>query len=203
MRRRLDNKGVTLIELIVVIAIMVTLTVVVAPMMIGYVEKAKQVRVEKEASEFLRAAQVAYVDVYAQGKQPGGDAIKHKASSNSPYYKGGTKYGNLTNWTVHNGTVAGASNGPFADSFFSFLGIKAGAGWKNGSKSIPISESQPKLNPAGSLTDDCIFQVFYTADGEVIVEYSRSGYFVRMENGLLVDSLKVKNNTEKVFTTWQ
>lgn len=203
MRRKLDNKGVTLIELIVVISIMVALVGVVAPMMVGYVDKAKQVRVEKEASEFLRAAQVAYVDVYAQGKQPGSDAIKNRASASSPYYRNGTKYGNLTNWTVHNGTVAGASNGAFAESFFSFLGIKMGAGWKNGSKTVPISSSQPKMNPAGSLTDECIFQIFYTAEGDVVVEYSRSGYFVRMENGMMIDSLKVKNNTEKVFTTWQ
>lgn len=203
MRRKLDNKGVTLIELIVVIAIMVALVGIVSPMMYQYVDKAKQVRTEKEASEFLRAAQVAYVDVYTQGKEPGNDAIKHKAKTNSPFYRNGVKYGNLTNWTVHNGTVSGASNGPFADSFFSFLGIKAGADWKNGSKSIPISESQPKLNPAGSTTDECIFQIFYTADGDVIVEYSRSGYFVRMENGMLIDSVKVKNNTDKLFTSWQ
>ena len=37
----------------------------------------------------------------------------------------------------------------------------------------------------------------------VIVEYSREGYFVRMENSLLVDSVKIMDANEKHFTSWQ
>lgn len=203
MTKKFDNKGLSLIELIVAIAIMAVLVGVIAPQMMKYVERARQVKVEKEASEFIRAAQIALVDVAAQGKSPASDSVKNKTESASPYYKGGTKYGNLTNWTVHNGVVAGASNGPFADEFFTLLGISYGTEWKSGSTSVPISENQPKKNPAGSLTKECIFQVFYDEAGNMFVEYSREGYFVRMENSILVESTKVKNDKEKHFTSWQ
>ena len=202
MCRKIDNKGLSLVELIAAIAIMAILMGVLAPQMVKYIARAKQVKIEKEASEFLRAAQIAYVEVVANGKTPGEDSVKNKTESSSPYYKGGTGYGNLTNWTVHNGVVAGASNGPFADEFFNLLGIKYGAGWKSGKSVIPISENQPKMNPAGSLTKECIFQVFYDKDGNMIVEYSREGYFVRMEASLLVESVKVKDTSEKHFTSW-
>lgn len=203
MSKRMDNKGLSLIELIVTIAIMAVLMVVITPQMIRYVGRARQVKIEKEASEFIRAAQIAYVQVSAQGNGPKSDSVKNKTQSTSPYYKNGTLYGNLTNWTVHNGVVAGASNGPFADEFFSILGITYGKNWKSGNSTITISEKQPKINPAGSLTKECIFQVFYDKDGNMVVEYSREGYFVRMENSLLVESVKIKNDKDKHFTSWQ
>lgn len=203
MTKKFDNKGLSLIELIVAIAIMAILVGVIAPQMVKYIERAKQVKIEKEASEFIRSAQIAFVDVAAQGKSPESDSVKNRTETSSPYYKNGTKYGNLTNWTVHNGVVAGATNGPFADEFFSLLGISYGKEWKSGKSSIPISENQPKINPAGSMTKECIFQVFYDIDGNMVVEYSREGYFVRMENSLLVESIKLKNDREKHFTSWQ
>ena len=201
--KKINNKGVSLIELIIVIAIMSVLVGIITPSMYKYVQKAKQVRIEKEASEFINAAQVAYVEVNISGNAPGSDVIKHKTSSSSPYYKKGTLYGNLTNWTVHNGVVKNASNAPFADAFFKLLGISYGTDWKNGSSSIPISSSQPKINPAGSMTEECIFQIFYDKSGNMVVEYSRNGYFVRMENARVIDSIKIKSTSEKHFTTWQ
>lgn len=204
MCRKTNNKGLSLVELIVAIAIMAILVGVIAPQMVKYIGRAKQVKVEKEASEFMRAAQIALVDVSAQGKEPEErDAVNNLTVSSSPYYKGGTGYGNLTNWTVKYGVVANASNAPFADEFFGLLGIVYGEGvWKTGKSSIPISENEPKLNPAGSLTKECIFQVFYDISGNVVVEYSREGYFVRMESSLVVESVKIKNDKEKHFTSW-
>lgn len=204
MSRKIDNKGLTLIELIIVIAIMAIMVGVIAPQMVKYIARARQVKVEKEASEFIRAAQIALVDVTAQGKAPGSDSIKNKTESTSPYYKNGTKYGNLTNYSVHDGfkTNANYSNVDFGKEFFALLGITYGAEWKSGKSSIPISENQPKKNPAGSLTKECIFQVFYDSVGNMIVEYSREGYFVRMENSLLVESVKINNDKEKHFTSW-
>ena len=204
MIKKMNNKGLSLIELIVAITIMAVLVGVVAPQMIGYIGKAKQVKVEKEASEFIRAGQIALIEVTAAGKEPKSDCIKNKTKNTSPYYKGGTLYGNLTNWTVHHGVVANASNAPFADEFFKILGIAYGEGvWESGSSSIPISANQPKINPAGSMTKECVFQIFYDANGNMVVEYSREGYFVRIDGTVLVESVKIKNSTEKHFTSWQ
>lgn len=203
MIRKMNNKGISLMELIIAIAIMGILVGIISPSMIKYLERARQVKVEQEASAFIKAAQVAYVEVSAAGTMPLGDTVKHKTERNSPYYKGGTLYGNLTNWTVHNGVVAGASNGPFADSLFKLLGISYGMEWRNGSSSIPISEKQPKLNPSGSMTNECVFQVFYDRNANMVVEYSRNGYFVRMDGSVLAESVKIKNETEKHFTSWR
>lgn len=203
MTEKMNNKGVTLIELIIAIAIMAVLVGIVSVSMVKYVERAKQVKVEKEASEFIKAAQVAYVEVCARGEGPKSDSVKNRTQASSPYYKNGTLYGNLTNWTVHNGVVATASNAPFANEFFKVVGITIGKEWQSGNSSIPISPNQPKLNPAGSLTNECIFQIFYDSTGNMYVEYSRDGYFVRMENSIMVESVKIKNSADKHFTSWK
>lgn len=203
MTKKIDNKGLSLAELIISIAIMAILVGVLAPQMVKYVEKARQAKIEKEASEFMRAAQVALVEVTSQGKEPQGDSIKNKVESTSPYYKEGKVYGNLTNWSVHNGLVAGYSNVPFGEEFFSLLGITYGSGWRSGSSSVPISTIRPKDTPVGSLTKECVFQLFYDKYGSMVVEYSRDGYFVRMEDSILIESVKIRNSTDKHFTSWQ
>lgn len=201
--KKLDNKGFSLVELIVVIAIMAILVGIISPSLMSILEKAKQAKVEKEAGAFLDAANVAYIEVLSRGEQPGGDVIKHITVKNSPFYKGGTKYANLTNWTVINGTVAGASNAPLAVEIFDILGISYGSGWKTKGSSVPISSSEPKLNQAGSMTEEAIFQYFYTGDGNIIIEYSRCGFFVRLDNTGVLESVKIKNASEQHFTAWQ
>lgn len=201
--KRLYNKGFSLVELIVVIAIMAILVAIISPSLISKIESAKQAKVEKEAKAFLDATNVAYIEVATYGNQPMGDVIKHVTVRNSPYYKNGTKYANLTNWTVINGTVAGATNAPLAVEIFDILGISYGNGWRTRSSSIPISESEPKLNQAGSMTEKAIFQVFYPGDGNIVMEYSRYGYFVRMDNTGILESVKIINPNEQHFTAWQ
>lgn len=205
MNRKINNKGLSLVELIIVIAIMAILVGVIAPQMVKYIARAKQVKIEKETSEFMRAAQVAFVEVSANGNAPKEDSIKNRTESSSPYYKSGTKYGNITNFSVHDGfkTNAGYSNVAFGKEFFALLGITYGAEWKSGSSSIPISANQPKKNPAGSMTRECVFQVFYDQGGNMVVEYSREGYFVRMDGSLVVESVKIGSESEKHFTSWQ
>lgn len=197
-----NNKGFSLVELLITISIMAILVAVISPSLISKIESAKKVKTEKEAKAFLDAATLAYIDVSSRGEQPMGDVIKHVTVSSSPFYKSGTKYANLTNWTVLNGTVAGASNGALAVEIFNTLGISYGRGWKTRGSSIPISESEPKLNQAGSMNEKCIFQFFYASDGNMIIEYSRNGYFVRMDNSGVLESVKIKNPSEKHFTAW-
>lgn len=198
-----NNKGITLLELIIVVSIMAILVAVVSPSILFTLERAKQVRTEKEAEAFLDAATYAYMDVASRGDQPMGDVTKHITVKSSPFYKDGTLYANLTNWTVINGTVSGASNAPLAVEIFDTLGISYGKGWKTNGSSIPISESEPKLNQAGSMNEKCIFQIFYSGDGNMIIEYSRNGYFVRMDHSGVIDSFKIENSSDQHFTAWQ
>ena len=62
-----DRRGFTLIELIVVIAILGILVAVLAPQYIKYVEKARRTAVVNEASELNRALQVAVTDEMGSG----------------------------------------------------------------------------------------------------------------------------------------
>ncbi len=62
MRRRHDNRGISLIELIVVIAIMGILVGVISPMFMKYVKKSQKSRDVYTADEIARAANIAFVE---------------------------------------------------------------------------------------------------------------------------------------------
>ena len=59
--KRLDNKGFTLVELIIVIAIIAVLAAVIAPQYIKYVERSRQSTDANAVAEIAHAAEVAYV----------------------------------------------------------------------------------------------------------------------------------------------
>lgn len=61
MKKRLNKKGFTLVELIIVIAIIAVLAAVLAPQYIKYVEKSKVGTDENALNEIAHAAEVAAV----------------------------------------------------------------------------------------------------------------------------------------------
>lgn len=62
-----DKKGFTLVELIVVMVILAILAAILAPALLGYIDKAKEKQVILNAKSVLTAAQVEMSDLYAQG----------------------------------------------------------------------------------------------------------------------------------------
>ena len=66
-----NNKGFTLVELIVVIAVLAIITVVVAPQYIKYVEKARVGTDENAIGEIAHIAEVEYVELNARNKVSG------------------------------------------------------------------------------------------------------------------------------------
>ena len=71
-----ENKGFSLVELIIVVAIMAVLIGVLAPQYIKYVEKSKRSTDEKMARELLEMANVITADVDYYALIDAGDYIK-------------------------------------------------------------------------------------------------------------------------------
>ncbi len=61
-KRKLGNKGFSLVELIIVIAIMAVLVAVLAPQYLKYVEKSRVSKDDANANQLLTAVQVAMTD---------------------------------------------------------------------------------------------------------------------------------------------
>lgn len=62
MKKKMDNKGFSLVELIIVIAIMVILVAVLAPQYLKYVEKSRVSTDVQTTVEFINALQVLAAD---------------------------------------------------------------------------------------------------------------------------------------------
>lgn len=62
MKKKMDNKGFSLVELIIVIAIMVILVAVLAPQYLKYVEKSRVATDVQTTVEFINAMQVIAAD---------------------------------------------------------------------------------------------------------------------------------------------
>lgn len=63
-----NNKGFTLVELIVVLVILAILAAILVPALLGYIDKAKQAQYEEEAHSILVATQAYETEQYAKGK---------------------------------------------------------------------------------------------------------------------------------------
>ncbi|GHV41231.1 hypothetical protein FACS189490_07720 [Clostridia bacterium] len=60
--KKTNNKGFSLVELIIVVAIMAILIAILAPQFLKYVERSRTAKDEANADEFLRASQIAVAD---------------------------------------------------------------------------------------------------------------------------------------------
>ncbi len=72
-RIRKNKKGFSLVELIIVIAIMVALIAVMAPNFVKYVQKSRDTALKTAAEDFLSAVKVAYGDPDSDYTLPTGE----------------------------------------------------------------------------------------------------------------------------------
>ncbi len=77
---RKSNKGFTLVELIIVIAIIAVLTAVLAPQYIKYIDNSRWATDQSNAGTLLHEVQVAVVDVQAAGGSVSTDTVTFSAS---------------------------------------------------------------------------------------------------------------------------
>lgn len=66
-----NNKGFTLVELIVVLVILAILAAILVPALLGYIDRAREKQYVLNAKSFLTATQAELSSLYGEGKKPG------------------------------------------------------------------------------------------------------------------------------------
>ena len=80
LKRKKDDKGFSLIELIIVITIMAILTALLAPQLLRYVEQSRQAKDAANMDELYRAVQLALTDEEVYANISDGQKIVYGAS---------------------------------------------------------------------------------------------------------------------------
>jgi type IV pilus assembly protein PilA len=145
MKKEMNNKGFSLVELIIVIAIMAILIVVLAPQYLKYVEKSRNSTDVSNATEIVTAIQVYAADpdatkafksgesftisVGTSGSISGGDADAKAAAQDAMDESGITlanvKCSSKSNWSDYTITGTVESNGSITFTYGSATGPTA------------------------------------------------------------------------------
>ena len=73
---RKDNKGFTLVEMIVVLVILAILAAILIPALLGYIDEAKQKQYVLNGKSCYTASQAVLSDLYAKNNDPATDLAK-------------------------------------------------------------------------------------------------------------------------------
>jgi len=116
MRKKMNDKGFTLVELIVVLVILAILAAILVPALLGYIDRARNQQYVLNAKSWLTATQAEFSAMYGAGKKPATDLdatrktrIKETADCDCTYFSvevgsGGTN--DHGEWTVKKASYA-------------------------------------------------------------------------------------------------
>ena len=94
-RDKNKNKGFSLVELIIVIAIMAVLTAILAPQLLRYVERSREAKDRQHVAELLRVLDIACVDYGTQAEFDAGKEVIYARAGGAATYKPNGQFGGL------------------------------------------------------------------------------------------------------------
>ncbi len=168
-----NNFGFTLIELIVVVAILMVLIALLIPNIVGYINNANRMAVQQNARQVYNAAQTSLINIKAN--KP--DSLN--SASNSSDFKV------LTNTVVTENDL----NSSDSSDFDKMLAVEISnvMGWKPGAENYPFNNAaQPYGRSAKDYQQQSNqpgFVLQYYTNGVVnYMEWCDRGYLVRIKN---------------------
>ena len=87
MKKKMNNKGFTLVELIVVLVILAILAAILVPALLGYIDRAKKQQIVLNAKTYLTATQAEFSAMYGANKNSLTDALKTKIQNTADISK--------------------------------------------------------------------------------------------------------------------
>lgn len=122
MKKKKNNKGFSLIELIIAIAILVILTGLLAPQFMKYIEKSRLAKDLQSLDSVYTAVQGTLADETAYT----GLITKYKPAGGTDTIKGGISLADLLKDAGKKDEVdKNKAKDPFADELYTILGVKA------------------------------------------------------------------------------
>jgi len=110
MKKRNENKGFTLVELIVVLVILAILAAILVPALLGYIDRAREKQYVLNAKSALTAAQAELSSIYGEGGNLKSLDATRKATIKSTADVPGTAFTIGTKAALANDTQATSAN---------------------------------------------------------------------------------------------
>lgn len=190
-----NNKGFTLVELVVVLVILAILAALLIPALLGYVDRAKNEKYIVEAKEIMRATQAGIVEAYANDKENFKKSVRHGPLSKSSneednYGYFSNNWAGLTmagktidyNKTSATDTSGGLTKKLICEKLVPYLETK----------NYSVSTVRPDAgDKASKYKGQCAFYVAYNIHGQIVyMQYANENRLVTFDG----KSFKVEND---------